>query len=250
MKQFFLMIILISILLNFGYFKAMTNQESDHTTIIFFIREYPTISNNETPQLRHQGQELICKNYEPPYPGAKCETFDYPFTYGIFSTYGGNLAITDINGQTTFPRRTQKNAVDLLITDKIAPIFSIKNTIAYWEIDEDAKGAKFYSVDRKHDEETNLYYWDVREKDIPQDRRIGLHTITIFADPESIYVPVGITPTTDNPQLVLPNIYAKRNFDASYVNTTLFVLTIKQFFSQIRKIYKEFPLGYQILITT
>lgn len=223
-------------------------QKTDNI-ITFFIDEYPEDDNlilsenkNINKNLSNQEIKKLCLLFDKK---TNCETIQFPFNYGIFATYAGYLALSDLNGQITFPRKTQKNSINLLITTKISPIFMLKNTIAYWEIN-DITQAKMYKIERKQDKETLKYYWDVQEKDAPKNNKIPIHTIIIFANPKSIYVPIGITPTKNNTQLVLPKIYAKK--DINLIRNALFILTIKPFFSSIKKIYKERPLGYEMHI--
>lgn len=196
-------------------------QETEHI-ITFFAREYPT--TNKTKKVSK-----------------------IPINFGLFSTYAGYLAISDINGQIIFPRKTIKPSLNLLITDKVSPVFMLGNTIAYWQIDKDAQ-AKMYTIERKFDNQTQSYFWDVNEQESPKNNIIPLHTIIIFANPENIYVPTGITLTDDNPQLFLPNIYVKKEF--AKVNNALFVLNIKPFFETLKKLYKISPLAHDSIITS
>jgi len=65
----------------------------------------------------------------------------------------------------------------------------------------------------------------------------------LFEKPSHIYVPLleGIEPTTKNPNLILPTIYIKKH--TSKLDTALEVLTFREFFSGLSKLYKKEPLN-------
>jgi hypothetical protein len=68
-------------------------------------------------------------------------------------------------------------------------------------------------------------------------------TIIIFADPESIIVPTGTILTTNQPNLVLPDLYVK---DEIVLNQrSLYLMNIKQFFGPTTSIYSKKPTLYQ-----
>ncbi len=155
--------------------------------------------------------------------------------HSIFATYGGYLTISDYNGQIIFPRMQQKEELTLIITENIKPVFMIGNTIHHWEL---VSPAQIYSVIRKQDHKTKLFYWDVQPEKELANNIIPLTSIVLFIKPRNIIVPTGITITNDNPQLVLPTLYAKKSINP--LTPTLNVLNIRQFFgalpSSIKKI--------------
>lgn len=213
-----------------SFFININAQDVGHL-ITFFITPYPdekisTIDDFQADQLCN----II-----------NCHMLNLPINFGIFCTYLGYMTYSNYIGQVIFPRKTVKDSLNLLITNDIEPIFMLKNTIAYWKIFDDAS-AKMYKLDRKQDNETKLFYWNVQEKQLPKKNKIPLHTIIILANPDDIFLGSGIIQTTGGPQLVLPNIYIKYN--KNYVSNALFTLSIKPFFSQIKKIYNERPIGY------
>ncbi len=232
MKKNFLLIFMILFLNN----KILSQQTNNIITL--FIDEYP----QEKTSYDKQSLNEICKLYDKRIHN--CNGIEFPFNYGIFATYSGYLGLSDQNGQITFARKTQKNSINLLVVDRIRPIFMLKNTIAYWEISHGAN-AKMYKIERKRDEETKTDYCNVTEKNLPKNNRIPIHTIIIFANPESIYVPLGITITKQqDSHFILPKIYAKNNYE--HLKNALFLLSIKPFFGSVKKITKEIPLGYQM----
>jgi len=114
-------------------------------------------------------------------------------------------------------------------------------TIAFWQLA--SQKAKMYKIEKKQDKETELYFWQVQERTLPESNHIPIHTITILADPKDIYVPLGLTLANKSNQVLLPDIYVKKSLDI--IKNTLLVLTIKNFFSQIKKVYQDRPLGYR-----
>lgn len=164
---------------------------------------------------------------------------------GIFASYGGYVTSSSNNGQLFFPRKHEKPIIHILITDKITPMMITGNTIHHWEI-EAGTAASMYTATRKKDPVADLFYWDVQKAGLPENNRIPLETLIIFAKPKNIYVPTGITPTTDRPNLVLPDIFVKQGI--KIYPHTLYVLNIKHFFGPIGSVYKVTPTSYRQLI--
>jgi len=227
--------IIICMILLFQVQYLSPQEEEAERIITLFIENYP---NEKTSYIDFQSSEFCDM--------IGCSNLNLSPNFGIFSTYMGYLSMSDEIGQISFPRKTVKESINILVAPKVYPIFMFQNTVAYWEIPENT-AAKMYKFDKKQDEDTGLYYWDVREKSIGPKRRVPLHTIVIFTDPKYLYVPQGVTVSTNNPQLILPTIFAKR--DPKYIQNTLFILTIKPFFSKINKLFNERPLGYAMHIT-
>lgn len=245
MKQkYWIAPIFITLFFNANLIRPQPQQTSN--IITFFIDEYPEINDIdsylEKTHFSHEEMRSICLLLDKQ---RDCNSLEFPFNYGIFATYAGYLGLSDLNGQITFPRKTQKNSLNLLVTTKISPVFMLRNTIAYWEIKDHAP-AKMYKLEKKQDHETKLFYWEVQEKNIPKNNKIPIHTIIIIANPDNIYVPIGITPTANSSQFILPKIYAKKDF--SHIRNALFILNIRPFFSSIKQIHKERPLGYEMHI--
>lgn len=149
---------------------------------------------------------------------------------GIFATYGGYLVVSGFNGQITFPRMQQKEELTLIITERIEPVLMLGNTIHHWVLPPNIPVA-VYSIIRKQDPTTKLYYWDVKPTKRPKNNIIPLTSIVIFAKPKDMIVPIGITLSNDNPQFLLPTIYAKKN--SNELAPTLGVLKIRQFFGSV-----------------
>ncbi len=159
-----------------------------------------------------------------------------PITKGIFSTYGGYLAMSNNDGQTTFARKHVLPVIYLLITNKITPVLMAGNTIHHWEIEQKTP-AKMYKVERLHDETEEIYYWLVQQVPLPENNRIPLEAITILAKPKHIYVPEGITLTQDSPNLILPSIFIKKGIKTN--TNALYILNLRQFFGQLYPTYKK-----------
>jgi hypothetical protein len=207
-------------------------------TITFFIRSYPEVPQEISPeklvnQLAAPGK-LSAKAFKNNV--LKNEVFN-----GIFSTYFGYLALSDFTGKVTFPRRTIEPSFKLLITQSIIPITMIGNTIHHWEINP-AVPTELYTIERKQDSDTKAWFWQVQKGNLPKNNIITLDTIVLFAKPEKIYVPEGITLTDNNPQLFLPNIYAKKGLNIPA--RALWVLTVKHLFGSIPHEIKKYSDTY------
>lgn len=157
-----------------------------------------------------------------------------PLVKGILSTYAGYVAMSDYDGQTSFPKKLVLPLLYLLITNKITPVLMAGNTIHHWEI---AAPAQMYKVERLHNDTEDLYYWNIQEVPLPEDNRIPLEAITIIAKPDRIYVPQGITLTDNNTNFLLPTIFVKKGINTNA--SALYMLNVRQFFGHTHPTYKK-----------
>jgi hypothetical protein len=181
--------------------------------VTFFFKNYPTIEKNSFKKvpLRKQNPRS-----------------------GIIVSYFGFMTTSDKSGEIMFPRRHQKPDFSLLVCDNPQPIFMLENTIHHWQVGKHAKHA-FYTIKREQDPRTKLYFWDVKKAALPTDKHLPVNTLVVFAEPETVYVPEGITVANDKPQLFLPPLYAKPSHSAA--KNTLAALEIRAFFDPISRIY-------------
>ncbi|MEX0940870.1 MAG: hypothetical protein WDZ41_05930 [Candidatus Babeliales bacterium] len=194
--------------------------------ITFFIRPYPKTEkidndDNAMHKLTIPGKtigKILKKNYL---------TFS---PEGIFSTYTGYLAISNFNGQIIFPRKHQKDIFKILITEKITPIMMIGATVHHWELNPTVP-AQLFVIEREQNPETKEYFWNTTEIDLPENNIISLDTIVIFSKPQNMFIPLGKKLTNKNPQIYLPDMYAKKSINL--IARALWLLTIKHFFSPI-----------------
>ena len=89
----------------------------------------------------------------------------------------------------------------------------------------------------QQDPKTKLYYWQVAKAPVSTKRIIPLHSIVLFAKPKNVYIPQGITLTTNNPQLILPTVYTKPQLDD--VKNALLVMNMKLFFQPLHPMFKK-----------
>jgi hypothetical protein len=153
-------------------------------------------------------------------------------THGIYSSYFGYLSSSNTSGQIIFPRKHNDSSFKLAIAEKIEPIFMLENTINTWSIPEKIDYA-YYDIERKKDEKTNLYFWDVQKEELPKDRALPLNVIMLLAKPEELYFPTGITITTDAAQITLPPIYVKKTIELA--KNALSIVPIRQFFESVSR---------------
>lgn len=198
-------------------------------TITFFIEPYGMNKVSKDPfslltKLGKMNTKLL-KRYLNPY-----------FATGVFSSYWGYLTLPSLDGQVTFPRKQAKDAIKLLVTKKIIPIFMIGTTIHHWELDPTAP-FKLISLTRQQDSATKTFAWHIESIEKPENSVIDLNTIIIFAHPDNIVVPQESVATTSSPNLLLPTIYAKSS--TNIAAQAFWLLNIKQFFGNITTDVKE-----------
>lgn len=210
--------------------------------ITFFMKPYGPCISSDTAQ-----QASV--NLRKPHKLAKTSLASLntcPPIAGILSTYAGYLALSDPDGQTTFPKKHILPFVYLLITPKITPILIASNTIHHWDIAEPHR-AVMYKVERLHNEAEELYYWNITKVPIPANHRVPLESITIIMKPDHIYVPEGITLTEESNNLILPPIFVKK---ITKINTTaLYMLNVRQFFGHSSPLYKKGTRRYMTIQT-
>jgi hypothetical protein len=233
-----LMLLSCTFFILFSYASEKNEKKAAHYTINMFVREYPDeIQRNERPQLSH---DFLPKQMMK-------SIFYQPVINNIYGIYNGNLARSNDIGLLTFPRTTQKEDFVFIVTPEIKPTFLLSNTIKQWKIVKPEETA-FFQIKKHKDPETKLHYWKVLQISQPKKNIVPIQSIVIIAKPKNIYVPLGATPTTKYPNLVLPPFYAKRTLDR--IHNALFVLNIKQFFAPVRVQTKSDKLARQYMLTT
>ncbi len=229
--------ILFIFLLGSLYQNALFAQQFHHL-ITFFVKDFPETFNKEELQdkigrIGHVSKKIIKNQLRP------------SINKNIFATYMGYLTVSDEFDQITFPRRTEQPKINFLITSEIRPILMVGNTIAYLQIPPNVP-AKMLTLERKQYEHTKTYYWLVKYATPPNDGKIPLQTILLFAQPDKAYMPTGAYSATDSPHLILPDVFVKKGFNG--VQHALFVLTIKHFFGPITRQYLKRPNGFASLL--
>ncbi len=197
------------------------------------MRTYPEINSKIN-------QEKVVCNATNPNKNIDCILQANPNSLpvsGLFSTYAGYSTIsTPFSGQISFPRKQQNPSFSIVVTPQIEPVIMLGSTVHHWQLIKELP-VVFYEVDRKQDPETNNYFWSVRQSKAPENGIVPLTSIVLFAKPKNIYIPLGVTPTTDNPQLLLPTVYVRKGVDL--VASALSLLNVKHFFRSVRTVYKK-----------
>jgi len=205
--------------------------------ITFFFKPYPSIKdqNKITKKINKLARPEKLALY------AIEAKLDQYMTSGIFCAYNGYLSISDLNGQVIFPRRHKDNEVNILVTDIIFPVFMIGNTIDHWEIEKE-NPAKMYHIKRMRDRAIGLYFWEVKETEVPKNRIIDMETVVVMTKPKYVYMPEGVTTTQKNIQLHIPDVYIKQGINK--VVSALYTFGIKNFFKSMDYLYKKSPKRY------
>lgn len=199
--------------------------------ITFFLRPYPTAKPADPQKLNamlHYPGTLARKAFK-----ALLQTGTWQ---GVLATYMGYIAPSAYDGQILFPRMHQKPSVKLLITQMIEPVMMLGATVHHF-VTLKTIPSKLYTITRKQDSDTGIFYWDTQEEQLPENRKISLDTIVLFAKPKNIKVPTGVTETTDSPMLVLPDVYATKTLNSTV--SALRVLKIRNFFAPVTFAYKK-----------
>jgi len=153
----------------------------------------------------------------------------------VFASYEGRSAKSNDLGQIIFPRRHQSNDLTLIITKKIAPVLLPQNTVQDFVIT-DPTQARAYTFTQKHNDEEDVWFWDVQEKTLKQNEKISPAALILFANPDNIIVPLKKTITISSPHLLLPTIYATKNFNI--VSNALAYLKVNKYFSPVKRATK------------
>lgn len=151
-----------------------------------------------------------------------------PKISGFIALYGGYVDYSDLNGNISFPLIHKEHLVYLVVTPKIEAVRLHANTVAYEGLLKNEK-SKIYKIEKKKE---NTFYWRVTEEKRPKHSQIDPFSIVLLTKPKNIVVPTGDFITTQNINLVIPNVYVVGNIDQA---KTLFnFLDIRRFFEQVQ----------------
>ena len=199
-----------------------------------------TININLIPYpLTKKDVSSMIKEVEKPgrMPKAEMEALLKPAPVnGFFISYSGFIDASDVNGLVSFARKTTDPHISLIITKEVKPIYTFGNTVHHWELKNN--NAALFMVRKEFDAETKKSYWDVKKESLPQNNIIPLEGVIIFANPEDIYVPEGITPEKNSTEnLFIPPIYTKKN--SNLVDNVLEALNITHLLRPEKKEVKK-----------
>jgi hypothetical protein len=196
-------------------------------TISFYIKPYPRVSLDKINKKSERKLAI------PGYLGYKILKRGIPSSNeGIPCFYAGQITFSDANGLVRFERVKLKNDFDLIISDKIAPIFSIPWVIEDWS--DELKRAAWYSIHGFTDKQTQKQLWETKSQEPKTE--ISNFGIIIFNSQNDIYVPEGISYAVFDQQIILPTIYSKaKNYSPLQA---LEALKLKQFFAPVKTLFK------------
>lgn len=197
--------------------------------ILFFLRSYPLLPEHvDTSRLLRESPARAIKQV------LKTSLPSHPVG-GIFATYAGFVeASSPYDGGIIFPRKHVKPSFYFIVTKQIEPIIMLGLTVHHWELLPGAS-ASVYRIEQHQDPDTKLFYWQVIKEQLP-DNRIPINGIVLFANPHDVHLPEGITLTTNDPQLELPDVYINEDYDP--IRAAMRVLQVNHFFRLIQPTYK------------
>lgn len=231
--------IILVMILNLFNIKNSFSQQANTQMLTFFIRPF---LGQDT-----KSGDKISKKLK--IPGKTTQTltkqmFKDLYNTGIFTSYMGNFSISDINGQIKFLRKKKSNIVDVVVSLSVKPVFMVSNTIHHFSLSK-IEEAKWYRFEKTFDKKNKEYSWKVSEKNITNPN-LPADILLISSKPSHIYIPTGNFPSNDNPNLELPDIYAKKGISTA-LNAIKF-LKVKKYFSPIKSEYKFDTQSYQEIL--
>jgi len=151
---------------------------------------------------------------------------------GFISLYAGYLDYSNKDGLIVLPLRHKEPKTYIVITPRIVPKKVFSNTIAHveYELPDIQDPVKIYQLDRKKDDKGD-FFWRVKAIERPKDKKINPIAVVLLTLPENIYIREGDHLATDDPNLILPNLYVVGNTEKPHA--MLDFLDIKRFFETI-----------------
>ena len=164
-----------------------------------------------------------------------------PSLSGFIALYGGYLDYSNMDGRIALPRRHNDDKLYVIVTPTIKTKTVYKETIGHLELmlPDSNEPIKIYKLERKEEEVTDketekkekVLFWTVSEETIPEDKKINPLSVVILTRPENLFIPTGDFMTTDNPNLILPNIYVVGNMEKPF--SSFDFMDIKKYFEPV-----------------
>lgn len=167
---------------------------------------------------------------------------------GLQASYLGYSCLSDSNGQIVFPRNQQSDTIYLLITPDMQAEFMMYPTLIHHWVPIKNQPAALYEMTHKKNEKLSVYYFETKKLDI-KDYQASLHDlhniIVLYAHPDHIDVPIGISLSNYSSNLILPELQAHK---VDIVKNSLYTLPIKQYFEPIDRENKHDKLNIASMI--
>lgn len=155
-----------------------------------------------------------------------------PKLSGLVAIYGGYMDISDKDGIIQFPLRQASKKIYIAFTEKIKLVRVKNNTFSHREFVNSKKNkTSIYLYEKKIDDKKN-FYWNVKEVQVPQDKKINPLTMVIFTHPSNVFIRTGDFLSNDSQHFVLPEIYVINTYNQAL--TTLSILGVKRFFEPVK----------------
>jgi hypothetical protein len=223
-------------------FVSVASIQAAQTTFSFFVKPYP----GSAPLTKSKVLDFLdspTKVVSHAVINAKARKYLPALDLNIF--YQGMAATTDRNGLVSLPIKQEKTEFVWIATPEIVPVVSAKRQVNHMEWADDSDTGLF-DVKRNHDKQTDLFFWNVKAKKLPDKQRIPHNGIVLCAKAKHLFVPEGITLTWGGSEWILPSIYVKKSFNSSV--PTLNAMRVRRFFAHESQELKKVKKGYQGLV--
>ena len=149
---------------------------------------------------------------------------------GIAALYGGYFGMSSRDGSISFPLRHATKKVYLAITPSIQLVRLRGNTFSHRSFLPPPTPTALFSMELQVDDKGRSF-WSVRTEALPDDLVISPLTIVLLTQPSNIVVPDGEFLTSENQQLILPDIVlvSREGNEACVLNA----MSFKQHFEHI-----------------
>ena len=156
--------------------------------ITFFIQKYPYFKIEHSKKFDPEKYSKQLKQ-----PSFFYQTISNMQKYnsalpGVMCLYGGNVALSDRNGQVIFKRNQQTPNLYFLVTKSVLPAYIYApSTVHHWMLDS-KEPSELYFAEFKQNNQLELYYYEVSKSKLPEDFNIPLNTIVFIADPKEVFI--------------------------------------------------------------
>ena len=206
--------------------------------IIVYLRHAPAdILRAVEQEAKNMGlaQKIEQMDTQPPGMGSQkmvkyaLRSHMQPELSGFVAVYAGYMDISNPDGLIAFPLRHATPKIYLAISSGIQLATIKGETFSHREFVLN-QPTQVYEFELKKDEKQHSF-WDVKEVPAPADKKVNPLSVVILTNPQNIFLPQGQFLSTENVQLILPDIYVigRANNEAALLHS----LDLRRYFEPI-----------------